>query len=334
MTTIVCVLLSLLFGGLIGLVAYWPLRKARRLYRLTASIALGLLTVLVSSLAFLSALFTYPSFDDERFAGQGQIEVVRKSLSNGKKDDDASEVRILLAFPRNARSNYDFTIRLVVSASPPLRSGNYNAILSTSKSFDVRPQFGCRLPDANPMPGVSCTTYASESELELRWDITPSNEGQPRFVLNLPTLWPADNLWNAKVLFGGRQPRECADADCSRDCANEDGNTHWNCPSAKPIVLSPQRPRFIVNSILSLGLDSFQNYRADLYNGAEVDLASNTLSFPIDVATTLGFNASTYGWLALAGTMVSGMLGSGWIWKLLEAFKGRSKTATAIIQDS
>ena len=124
-----------------------------------------------------------------------------------------------------------------------------------------------------------------------------------------------------------REPGECKDSLCSRSqwCGDRDGG----CGDTEPIVLGPQRPRFIVNQ----NQPGVSRFRSE-YNDAEIDLATNTLSFPVQVTTTLGFSTSTYGWLALAGTIVSGMLGSGWIWKLLEAVKRRSETAKATVQKS
>src|SRR5208283_947026 len=127
MTTIIYVLASLLLSGLIGLAAYWPLRTARRAYRVGVGIALGLLAVFGSSIIFLYVAIQYPGDDEERFAGQSLIEVIRTTPLAEKDTNAVSQVRVLLAFPSDARKDYDFTVRLVVSASPPLNSGDYKA---------------------------------------------------------------------------------------------------------------------------------------------------------------------------------------------------------------
>jgi hypothetical protein len=326
MITIVYLLASLLLGASIGLGVYWRLRNTGRAYRVGTGVGFGLLAMLAAAVVLLSAASQFPAVDDERFAGQSQLEIIREAPFAGKDADARSRVRVLLAFPSDIRKDYDFTIHLVASASPALSSGEYRATLSSAKNVEIRPIYVCPEASSDRTTGVACATYETESEIELRWDVTPSAEGRPRFVLTLPTLWPPSASWTGHLRIGGLEPAVCSVLRCSRQCGDTDAG---HCGNIEPVLLSPQRPRFIINSEQP-GVTNF-SYR---YDGVELDLVANTMSFPIEVITTLGFGTSTYAWLALAGTVASGLLGSGWIWKLLDALKKRGETARATAQNS
>jgi hypothetical protein len=321
MTTVIYLLASLLLGGLIGLGVYWPLRTTELVYRIGAGIFFGFLAMLGSAIIFLYAALEYPGVDEERFAGQNQIEVIREASLGEKEGDLKSRVSVLVAFPKNARKDYDFTVRLVASATPELGSGEYKAYLTTSKSLEVRPRYTCQGAKSEERPGVACATSQSGSELELGWDVTPSlsSEGRPDFVLSLPALWAPNASWVGHLRVGGRELIEYVNLPCARD--NERRVDLGNCET-RSVVLNPQRPRY-----------SIDHNNPDLdreYEGIEVDLVANTISFPVEVTTTLGFSAATYGWLALGGTIISGMLGSGWIWKLLDAVKKRREASSSL----
>jgi hypothetical protein len=74
-------------------------------------------------------------------------------------------------------------------------------------------------------------------------------------------------------------------------CANNPwcGDMDSGCGQTEPVVLTARRPRFIVNydqpGMTHLGRE---------YNDVEIDVLANTLSFPVEVVTTLGFSSSTY----------------------------------------
>jgi hypothetical protein len=54
------------------------------------------------------------------------------------------------------------------------------------------------------------------------------------------------------------------------------------------------------------------------------DMLSGQLRVPVEVVDTLGVSRSVYNALALMGTLLSALLGSGWLWKLLEWWRIRS----------
>jgi hypothetical protein len=53
------------------------------------------------------------------------------------------------------------------------------------------------------------------------------------------------------------------------------------------------------------------------------DMHSGQLRVPVEVVDTLGVSRSVYNALAVIGTLLSAVLGSGWLWKLLEWWRTR-----------
>lgn len=49
-----------------------------------------------------------------------------------------------------------------------------------------------------------------------------------------------------------------------------------------------------------------------------IDLNNQEVRLPIEVSTTLGLSSKTYAWLAVVGIFLSGALGSGWLFKIIE----------------
>lgn len=67
------------------------------------------------------------------------------------------------------------------------------------------------------------------------------------------------------------------------------------------------------------------------HRGAEIDLESRQLRFPVRVSTSLGLSGDTYAKLALVGTILSGFLGTGWAWKLVELLKPKPTAPAAAV---
>ena len=63
--------------------------------------------------------------------------------------------------------------------------------------------------------------------------------------------------------------------------------------------------------------------------GAGIDLDARAIRFPIQVVTSLGLSGTTYTWLAVVGVALSGLLRSGWLWKILELFRARREQLSA-----
>lgn len=56
-----------------------------------------------------------------------------------------------------------------------------------------------------------------------------------------------------------------------------------------------------------------------------LDLSRREIRVPIYISTTLGISSAAYGWLAVLGVVISGALGSGWLFKAVELFWARKK---------
>jgi hypothetical protein len=61
--------------------------------------------------------------------------------------------------------------------------------------------------------------------------------------------------------------------------------------------------------------------------GMSTDMHSGQLRVPVEVVDTLGVSRSAYNALALIGTVLSALLGSGWLWKLLDWRRMRGTSA-------
>lgn len=75
----------------------------------------------------------------------------------------------------------------------------------------------------------------------------------------------------------------------------------------------------------SIRLSEAAKYAVDVgYRGVAVDFSEGLMQFPLDFETTLGVSEKAYAYLAVAGAVLSGLLGSGWIWKILEWLKSQA----------
>jgi len=142
--------------------------------------------------------------------------------------------------------------------------------------------------------------------------VTPKEEAEATLQLTIPEIWPNGGNWSASLKFDGKEPL------VSR---NE-----------TKVVLSPDQPQFrLTESTPFEGhlviTESDRGYVQDRPSyaraGANIDLDTRAIRFPIQVVTSLGLNGTTYAWLAVVGIALSGMLGTGWLWKALELFRAR-----------
>jgi hypothetical protein len=53
------------------------------------------------------------------------------------------------------------------------------------------------------------------------------------------------------------------------------------------------------------------------HNGVEIDLRAGELTVPLQFNTTLGVTQTTYTILAILGTLLSALLGGGWLWQFV-----------------
>ena len=315
MATIFLLLAVVLTSAVVGLAVYWPLRRARVVFRVLVGLFFGLSAMLASALILLNAALKYPGYDSDQFYGLNRVSITRDSIVSQYDKKPGSIVKLILTFPSDVRKGDDFPIRLSISAYPELKPGDYRSSLSTARIVEVRPHFTCAKGIGEAAAGEACSNIpVGDSGVDLAWEATPISEARPRFVITLPIIWDPRDIWIAHMKFGDKDPTVCSGEDCylKRSCEQREGIC----------VLDAGSPRFVMNDrVPSRG--SLDYMRVGEYDGIDIDLAANTISFPIQITTTLGLNIETYGWLAVAGTIASGMLGSGWAWKLLDGIKMR-----------
>jgi hypothetical protein len=107
----------------------------------------------------------------------------------------------------------------------------------------------------------------------------------------------SNNNWTAIVSIDGVIHLTCGIPNADYGCSAE---------NSLPTLLSPLSARYAPPKSKIL-----------------MDLNLGEVRFPILVTSTLGVSASTYAWLALIGVALSGALGNGWLFKLLEYVKAR-----------
>ena len=258
----------------------------------------------LSALAFLYARASYPPADDPIFEGRNTIFIQREELSGAHRSD------VGLAFPYRVRKGSDFEILLLISTDPPLPAGTYVSEVTGPESLRFRPETKCPAPVDS---AAACKAIKEEkSQISLGWDVTPKEEAEATLQLTIPEIWPNGGNWSASLKFDGKEPL------VSR---NE-----------TKVVLSPDQPQFrLTESTPFEGhlviTESDRGYVQDRPSyaraGANIDLDTRAIRFPIQVVTSLGLNGTTYAWLAVVGIALSGMLGTGWLWKALELFRAR-----------
>jgi hypothetical protein len=141
-------------------------------------------------------------------------------------------------------------------------------------------------------PPSACSA-PTENRFQVAWDVTPIEPGQLLFTLGVPPdLMPQSGIEKWEAIWVGP----------------------WGSGGrGESPVMSASSP-------------------ALTWRGVSIDMHSGQLRVPVDVVGTLGVNRSVYNGLALIGTVLSGFLGSGWLWKLLEWWRTRSLTTRKVSQ--
>jgi hypothetical protein len=129
-----------------------------------------------------------------------------------------------------------------------------------------------------------CSTPV-ENTFHVAWDVTPTEPGQLLFTIGVPS-----------------------------DLMPQSGLSKWEAVAVGPWG-SGGRGESPTMSASSPSVT---------WQGVSVDLLAGQLRVPVTVVDTLGVSRNVYNGLAFIGTLLSGLLGSGWLWKLLEWGRTRS----------
>jgi hypothetical protein len=309
----------LAISTVLGYLTYRAQSERRRLRSIFVAVSSAIGIAFISGIVFFFTALTYPADDDPRFAGRNIITVSREYLEAGH--DQLQKSNIKLAFPFDVHKNNDFEISLVLAASPePIAVGSYVSALIAPKTLELRPErAGCAALDVT----AACTSIAQpKSEITLSWDVTPTAEAVAQVRVMIPAFWPSGNDWTASVEFDGRSPVYGTGPGCNNRWA---GSMDSPCQEVFPVKLGPRHPSFVLTEDTPGTLGSLGWALPYAFARPEIDLGQNQVRFPIRVVTSLGLDADTYAKLALLGTVLSGFLGSGWAWKILELLKAKKE---------
>jgi len=311
-----------LAGGVVGALVWRSQRGAHWLWSLAIGLPLALVLAVVSGAVFFYAALIFPTADDPKYAGNNSIYILRED--NFPDPNSKQAERILLTFPFDVQKGSDFPVRLELSAGPtPISAGIYSSAFAAPKLLEARPQSNCK----DTPPASACNTLARSSELiTLSWDITPTSEGDALVRISIPPIWAVGDTWKAGLEFDGRKAVFSPDAQCNKNRWME--SMDGGCGPVLPLLLDVHAPHFVLTTntptLFSLPY---------AYHGAEVDFENLQIRFPIRVTTSLGLTAQTYAWLALAGSVLSGFLGSGWGWKLVDIFKSNTPKLPQVVTE-
>lgn len=309
----------LLVSAGIGYVYYRRDRGLSWAWVISVGLLLAFVLMAASGIVFLYAGLSYPAADDPRFTRTNSIYIDRANPIPGQVEPQHSEV--LLQFPFEVRKGGDFEVRLTLSAAPaPIAPGEYASTLQGPKVLELRSQRNC--PSTTADQSTACVRLErAANQISLVWDITPTAEADPTVRVGIPSFWPISSDWQAAIKFDGEGAVYSPTPGCERSrWIGEEGS----CLPVLPLMLDERNARF------ELTRDTPRLFRVGYaHRGAEIDLETRQLRFPIRVTTSLGLDSNTYAWLALLGTLLSGFLGTGWAWKLVELFKPKPAALAA-----
>lgn len=186
---------------------------------------------------------------------------------------------IALLFPASVTPHEDFSLGVTVLSQHQLPTAVRAVRLSAPRSAEVRTLDTCG-PDEKS--ALSACSTSDGKKFQVAWDVTPTEPGELLFTIGLPAdVMPhyGAREWRAQFVERRRAPS--------------------SAPGLGASVISPASP-------------------AMTWDGVSVDLESQQIRIPVFVASTLGVSRNVYTALALVGTALSGLLGSGWLWRLLE----------------
>lgn len=289
LNTVGIVLGVLIFAAIEGSLLRLVLRRIQRSWVrwLLGSLA-ALSAVIVSAIVMLSWGATRPAADEERFTSQ---RVIRFELPYKGRPPVIIDYRA----PMFGRVDEDFQVDLFVTGEPS--SGAMPAVLSAGEDAHPRTATPCGQKSAGSESGViRACGLPSNGATHYRWFLRSSAPGTSVATISLPIPQLGPEPWTAKVSENGspwyaRPPRPPTKATTSV-IRRGDGS------SDVPVDLSKSNP------VVS-------------HDGFEIDLTANQFTFPTEFDTTLGVSETTYSVIALVGTLLSALLGGGFLWPML-----------------
>lgn len=314
--TTALVLLAVLAGSAgIGFVTFLGLSRVRSGWiRIPASLVVALFTFLVAALVLGGRAVLLPATDAPTFTNRKSV-IVTAAIRNNPN------LVLTLRFPTEAQVSQDVELDLVVPVGPE-KSPEESAVLRVGSEVRVRTggsAAGC-LPAAASTSSskpddafLACPTPDRPGFARYRWFIRSDKPGRSIVVITAPVraLAPLHQAeWTATVASDEKiwSRTEAAPIELQSNVPRQWQGVidHRSNLKEKPIVLTPAAPEV-------------------RYGGYEVNLGAGEFLVPLEFQNTLGVSAGTYAILALGGTVLSTLLGSGWLWQLLTWLRQRNR---------
>jgi hypothetical protein len=314
------------FALLVGIGAFWLVRRYSLWITIPATFFLTLFTVLFAAVTFLVAYNEFPATDRRNWSQLDRIEVLMDTSAKKTGIDQRarsapsvytgrqlqiyagdrskvdlsgvnSDLKISIGYPAETISGNDITVVLTITASgAQLPPGELSAVLR-SQSLKAWTTQSCKSTPRSSGTEPACVNLKiPKDSIEFIWTASPTGQGVRQIAIEFPPVWRGDE-WTAILAKNSELILDECQRGHERPCS-------WN-------------PR-----LLSASSSSYGAPRGDF----SVDISRGDVRLPIKVLTTLGLSSFTYGLLAILGMVLSGALGSGWLFKLVETLKPPSAT--------
>jgi hypothetical protein len=274
--------------------------------RVMLSVIAGVLALGTGLAVMLLTGFFIPALDDSMFGDRKSIKVeFFRDSSKLKTEDIWVEVTVPGAVRVDSDAAVDFTIADVTDVLPP---GSYGALLESSGAVEIRTTSPCRLVPQTVIVGVSSSASCQERLISasgasrFRWFVRSTKPGESYLTVK----WPPQigetisrkRQWIGHLRQNGKLIMEPLSSGSSSGFPARDSDI--------PETVSAKVP----------------TYRRGY---GEVDCVAQQFTLPIRFQTTLGVSAATYSNLSVLGTILSALLGGGWLWQVIAWLNSRKK---------
>lgn len=293
--------------SLSGLIGWGVLRLTGRIrsrfFRWPIYICTALLILASSSYFFLIKSFEHTFSDASIFSDRQDYEI----LTTIKKPNGEFYFGLELNFPEAIKVNSDSAIDILFGGY--LFQSNkkpYFATLNSNKAIELWTNNSCdskTIEKTNAGLEACATISSNDTTGKLRWFIRSDSHGQSLLTILLPReisglVKNEHGQWSGTISHNDSLITYYVDKDGNigrGSIATYDRSRYQKVP----VLLSSKEPLFRDHNI-------------------EIDFGSLSITFPVDFITTVGMSGTTYFRLALIAAVFSSMLGSGWLWKLIE----------------
>jgi hypothetical protein len=202
-----------------------------------------------------------------------------------------------VVYSDSVKKKEDFTVSVVAeSTSHALKPESYEFLLSAPESATVRTSYQCATGTPQKSQTSACAS-AKGTSVRASWDVSLSEPSTGNLVLTVPAsiieqLMPAPE-WVAVPSYGNEVIMRSARRSPFQTWKGGDPRDDLT-----PFLISQKVPY----------MES---------HGGEVDLSGRQIRLRTEAVDSSGFSAATYSKLTGIGTLLSGILGTGWLWQFL-----------------